>query len=347
MRGGTSAVGPTSIEQALERLEQAHESLLGGIGNLSTDLFHTFASTLRDGAEDAAGGSSGVPATGTGAAHHGTTPWGVKASQGSRPNMEDAYSVQVPSTAAGVALLQQHHGHPHNAPAGAPVDLAQPRASAASSAAAAAEGPPSASALFVGGAGCPPHAPASPSTATPDPPTQQPAAPEAAAQLAPVPQPICAPPIPEDLAVLSVFDGHGGTEVAEHCRDRLHMHFAAALSHQRSQQGPAGGEGPGEGASPSASLLERFSAGSSSASSHAPSHVSEALRMAFNKIDQELAGTEAGEYVGATAVVAVVGRHHIWIAHCGEWRDARGSCPALAHPRNPPGRARLRGAGEE
>jgi hypothetical protein len=29
------------------------------------------------------------------------------------------------------------------------------------------------------------------------------------------------PLLPEDLAILSVFDGHGGIEVAEHCRERL------------------------------------------------------------------------------------------------------------------------------
>ncbi len=45
--------------------------------------------------------------------------------------------------------------------------------------------------------------------------------------------------------------------------------------------------------------------------------VGEALRVAFQATDQELAGTEAGDYVGATAVVAVVGKTHIWVAHCG------------------------------
>lgn len=47
------------------------------------------------------------------------------------------------------------------------------------------------------------------------------------------------------------------------------------------------------------------------------SHVGEALRVAFHATDQELAGTEAGDFVGATAVVAVVGKTHIWVAHCG------------------------------
>lgn len=49
-----------------------------------------------------------------------------------------------------------------------------------------------------------------------------------------------------------------------------------------------------------------------------PAVVSAALRSSFHLTDKELAGTEEGEYVGATAVVAVVGRQHIWVAHCGE-----------------------------
>ncbi len=49
-----------------------------------------------------------------------------------------------------------------------------------------------------------------------------------------------------------------------------------------------------------------------------PNFISEALRESFIATDQELMGTEAGEWVGTTAVVAVLGRRHIWVAHCGE-----------------------------
>lgn len=46
--------------------------------------------------------------------------------------------------------------------------------------------------------------------------------------------------------------------------------------------------------------------------------VEDALHYAFRTTDEELMGTETGEDVGATAVVAVLGKEHIWIAHCGE-----------------------------
>lgn len=49
--------------------------------------------------------------------------------------------------------------------------------------------------------------------------------------------------------------------------------------------------------------------------------VEEALHYAFRTTDEELMGTETGEDIGATAVVAVLGKEHIWIAHCGESAD--------------------------
>ncbi|MEW5319690.1 MAG: hypothetical protein WDW38_010828 [Sanguina aurantia] len=48
--------------------------------------------------------------------------------------------------------------------------------------------------------------------------------------------------------------------------------------------------------------------------------VEDALHYAFKMTDEELMGTETGEDVGATAVVAVLGKEHIWIAHCGDSR---------------------------
>eukprot|EP00967_Tisochrysis_lutea_P051899 scaffold64213_cov21-Tisochrysis_lutea.AAC.2 len=121
------------------------------------------------------------------------------------------------------------------------------------------------------------------------------------------------PLLPEDLAVLSVFDGHGGNEVAEHCRESLHRHFAHQLSLQRATDDDSGDE-----ASPA---LQH----------HKQAHyhhniIAEALRASFLCTDQELKGTEAGDYVGATAVVAVVGKCHIIIAHAGGWEPDAG-CP--------------------
>lgn len=98
-------------------------------------------------------------------------------------------------------------------------------------------------------------------------------------------------------AVLSVFDGHGGNEVAEHCRESLHRHFAHQLSLQR-----ASGEESDEDDSETPYDLPQ---------------IAEALRASFLCTDDELKGTEAGDYVGATAVVAVIGKGHIIIAHAG------------------------------
>lgn len=97
-------------------------------------------------------------------------------------------------------------------------------------------------------------------------------------------------------AVLSVFDGHGGNEVAEHCRESLHRHFAYQLSLQRTTT-----TGDGE----------------DDDTPYHHHHIAEALRASFLCTDSELKGTEAGDYVGATAVVAVVGKSHIIIAHAG------------------------------
>ncbi|WIA23673.1 hypothetical protein OEZ85_000373 [Tetradesmus obliquus] len=49
-------------------------------------------------------------------------------------------------------------------------------------------------------------------------------------------------------------------------------------------------------------------------------NVLRALQTAFVAADAELAGTEVGEVVGSTAVVAVVSRTEVFVAHCGDSR---------------------------
>lgn len=56
----------------------------------------------------------------------------------------------------------------------------------------------------------------------------------------------------------------------------------------------------------------------SHAASIMPTLIKDALRTSFLQTDAELAGTEAGEFVGATAVVAIIAKQHIWVAHAGE-----------------------------
>jgi len=197
--------------------------------------------------------------SGSGHPHARTnTPFGVKALQGQRPNMEDAYSVQMtppPSSSAGPGAAEAPSTPPQEPPNGP-----APEASAAQS----------------------------DDTIPP------------------------APTLSEDhnLAVLSVFDGHGGNEVAEHCRESLHRHFAYQLSLQRATDDDSS-SGNDDSSSQQQQQQQQYS----------HHHIAEALRASFLCTDHELKGTEAGDYVGATAVVAVVGKTHIIIGHAGAGLD--------------------------
>ncbi|KAF8061168.1 ABI1 [Scenedesmus sp. PABB004] len=76
-----------------------------------------------------------------------------------------------------------------------------------------------------------------------------------------------------------------------------------------------------------------------------------ALRAAFDATDGELAGTEVGEVVGSTALVAVVGRAEVFVAHCGDSRAVlcrQGTAIPLTRdhkPDRPDERARVVGLG--
>lgn len=96
------------------------------------------------------------------------------------------------------------------------------------------------------------------------------------------------------------------------CRTNLHKHFAYQLGLQRhntpdstvASNGKTQTVQPASGARPALSdspatlaLLQCQDDGDS----YNVSHVGDALRAAFHRTDQELTGTEAGDYVGATA----------------------------------------------
>lgn len=88
-----------------------------------------------------------------------------------------------------------------------------------------------------------------------------------------------------------VYDGHGGSRVAQACRDRLHVVLAGEVA--------AGGWPRAE---------ERWR---------------EVMKASFSRLDGEVeaaAQTESERTVGSTAVVAVVGTKQIVVANCGDSR---------------------------
>ena len=147
--------------------------------------------------------------------------------------------------------------------------------------------------------------------------------------------------------LLGVWDGHGGDEVSQHAAARLHDHFLNSLA-----SAAARGTGDFDESGPDSAdcmLLEHYNASTlqspppspltpmapplplpepdclpvpaaaldSADTSPALALVSEALRASFHLTDQDLAGTETGEFVGSTGLVVVLGHTHLWVAHCG------------------------------
>ncbi|XP_059640005.1 probable protein phosphatase 2C 6 isoform X2 [Cornus florida] len=129
-----------------------------------------------------------------------------------------------------------------------------------------------------------------------------------------------------------VYDGHGGSQVANYCRDRVHV----ALTEE----------------------LENFMA--SSNDGNIKGNCQEQWRTAFTncflKVDTEVGGQDdiepvAPETVGSTAVVAIVCSSHIIVANCGDSRAVlcRGKEPVALSVDHKPNRgdeyARIQAAG--
>jgi protein phosphatase 2C len=106
----------------------------------------------------------------------------------------------------------------------------------------------------------------------------------------------------------AVYDGHGGAQVADHCRDRLHAALAEDLRAAEDRVRGAGG-------------VEDL------ASLDSKKQWEKAFVDCFCRIDAEVGGNAAAgappmapDTVGSTAVVAVVCSSHVIVANCGDSR---------------------------
>ncbi|XP_022892717.1 probable protein phosphatase 2C 50 isoform X1 [Olea europaea var. sylvestris] len=129
-----------------------------------------------------------------------------------------------------------------------------------------------------------------------------------------------------------VYDGHGGSQVANYCRERMHMALAEELE------------------TIMANLIDESSKG------NCQEKWRRAFTKCFLKVDDEIGGKTSiepvvPETVGSTAVVAIVCSSHIIVANCGDSRAVlcRGKEPMALSVDHKPNRedeyARIEAAG--
>ncbi|PIN21545.1 Serine/threonine protein phosphatase [Handroanthus impetiginosus] len=129
-----------------------------------------------------------------------------------------------------------------------------------------------------------------------------------------------------------VYDGHGGCQVANYCRDRIHSALTEELE------------------------IIMASVNDRSNKDHVEEHWRRAFMKCFLKVDDEIGGKGnlepvAPETVGSTAVVAIVCSSHIIVANCGDSRAVlcRGKEPMALSVDHKPNRedeyARIEAAG--
>ncbi|CAN4095555.1 unnamed protein product [Withania somnifera] len=98
-----------------------------------------------------------------------------------------------------------------------------------------------------------------------------------------------------------VYDGHGGSQVANYCRDRIHAVLAEVLE------------------------TSMMNLNDESIRRNCQEHWNRAFTNCFLKVDTEIGGDTnhepvAPETVGSTAVVAIVCSSHVIVANCGDSR---------------------------
>lgn len=132
--------------------------------------------------------------------------------------------------------------------------------------------------------------------------------------------------------LFGVYDGHGGSQVASYCRDRIHLALAEEIK------------------------IVRESLSARNIKDNNQEQWRRAFINSFIKVDAELEGKPgvvpvAPENVGSTAVVAIVCSSHIIVANCGDSRAVlcRGKEPVALSVDHKPNRedeyARIEAAG--
>lgn len=136
--------------------------------------------------------------------------------------------------------------------------------------------------------------------------------------------------INQTVHFFGVYDGHGGSQVANYCRDRMHLALAEEIDFVKE--------------------------GHTIIKDNCQEQWNKALTNCFLKVDAEVGGKDsldpvAPETVGSTAVVALICSSHIIVANCGDSRAVlcRGKEPMALSVDHKPNRedeyARIEAAG--